>query len=110
MNYSGQFLATSKNNLINRKFRIQKLDQVFEYNQKYKAILIPSLHSDFSLIISSVTICITCSGSLLSHLAIVAREQGIPVFLIKDLLSWSSLPATNQLTILSDRQIAIHEL
>jgi phosphoenolpyruvate-protein kinase (PTS system EI component) len=60
--------------------------------------VVPSLSSDFLTLFPSCRALLTCTGSQLSHLAILAREQQVPIFLIQD-SKFETLSGTGTFTL-----------
>ena len=83
--FSYDVIEKGKNNNLDLNY--MKLNNVLEYNEKFKCIIIPSLHPDFSIIISSISLIVTEEGNSLSHLAIIARERDIPIIQIKGIFN-----------------------
>lgn len=70
-------------------------------DMKRNYYVIPSLSSDFLSLLPSCRALLTCSGSQLSHLAILAREQQIPIFLIQN-KEYNDLDDTGTFTLKSN--------
>lgn len=64
--------------LSNLKY--ERIQSIEEFHGS-ACIVVKSLHPDYYLLFGSVKLIITETGSALSHLAILAREHNIPVFL-----------------------------
>ena len=75
----GKYLVGSK--LDFREVDYGVIGSVSDYKNS-SCIIVKTLNPDYYLLFGSVKLVITESGSALSHLSIVAREQGIPVFLL----------------------------
>jgi phosphoenolpyruvate-protein kinase (PTS system EI component) len=71
--------------ILNFQQRFEYIDDVRQYCNA-PVIIIPTLHPDFSLLFGSIKIIITGSGSMLSHLVILSREQHISVLLAPDII------------------------
>lgn len=89
------------------KLKYQVLNEVMSFNKSSPCIVVNSLKSDFALLLGSVQCIITQSGSPLSHLAIVAREYNIPVFLLKKRIL-NNIPH-NGILSLKNTTLTIHE-
>jgi phosphohistidine swiveling domain-containing protein len=62
-----------------------------------ETIIIKTLNPDYYLLLGKIKLIITENGSALSHLAIVAREQNIPVLLVENIIN--NIPEKGSLTI-----------
>ena len=60
---------------------------MLDYENNVECVICKTLNPDFSIILPSLSLIITETGSVLSHLAILARERNIPVVLISDITS-----------------------
>lgn len=65
-----------KSDLPNGKFKFQCVKEVMNLDDETNCIIVESLDPDFTLLLNSIEIIITKTGSKLAHLAIVAREYG----------------------------------
>lgn len=85
MNFDGKIIVRPSFDLNNLKFQV--LNSVLDFDQKSECIVLDALNPDFSIIIGSISLIIAQKGSSLSHLAIIARENGVGVILIKDIIT-----------------------
>ena len=81
MKFKGKFL-TGKSDFPETSYEVvQGVREV-----KSKAIIVRSLNPDYYLLLGSINLIITENGSELSHLAIVAKEQNVSIFLAEDII------------------------
>jgi len=81
MKFKGKFL-TGKSDFPETSYEVvQGVREV-----KSKAIVVKILNPDYYLLLGSINLIITENGSELSHLAIVAREQGVSIVLVQDII------------------------
>lgn len=92
---AGSFVTKKPVKISNVSF--QRIDSPLEYNKKAQAIVLKSLSSKYVLLLGSVELIVARYGSPLSHLAIVAREHGIPVFITTSEID--SLPTTGKFNV-----------
>lgn len=95
MKFSGKLLVEGDLDSSPR-VSYQVLKNVLEA-KRCECFILPNLSSSFSLVLSTVKIIITHNGSVLSHLAILAREFNKPVILIGG--NTPDIPETGWLSI-----------
>ena len=78
-----KFSFLAKFDLPREKVKYQFIRTVTDYQEGEKIILVEQLDPDYFLLFSKVKLIITTQGSVLSHLAILAREFSIPIIKIK---------------------------
>lgn len=66
------------------ELKYQALEQVTDYQTGKEVILVEQLNPDFLLLFTKVKLIVTTQGSVLSHLAILAREFSLPLLKIKN--------------------------
>jgi len=74
----------------------------FEEAVDAECIVVRTLNPDYYLLFSTLKLIITRIGSPLSHLAILAREHGIPIYQTNE-----ELPAEGRLSVVNN-EIRIH--
>lgn len=79
----------------------QIISHVFDYSGDAQAIIVNTLNPDYYLLFSNIKLIICENGSTLSHLAIVGRENNIPIYLADNLIK--QIPQTGNLSL--DNQI-----
>ncbi len=77
----GEYLNGENLNIEDIKYKV--INSIKDYEDKYTCIVVKNLNPDYYLLFGSVRLIITENGSSLSHLAIVGREQGIPILRVK---------------------------
>ncbi len=92
-----QFKSMVKNTIPLDMLDYKIIEEVREYENSMKCIIIKNMHPDFTLLLGSISLIISEKGSPLSHLAIMAREYGIPVVLIPGITS--EIPKQGSLSI-----------
>lgn len=102
--FTGSFLTENKYSGEDAKFvKVTEASQAIKLGPSgesaEKAVyVVPSLNADFFLLFPSAHAIVSMVGSPLSHLAILAREHGIPVFLAKD-VDFESIADEGQCTL-----------
>ena len=84
MQFTGKTLVESKNKLLKARYKV--IESVLGFDDGAECIICKTLNPDFSIILPSLSLIITETGSPLSHLAILARERNIPVLLVPEIL------------------------
>jgi len=79
---NGKFIVGSNTAVSKLKYKVINGIEDFD---KCSCIVVKTLNPDFYLLFSSIKLIVTEAGSALSHLAIVAREHNIPVFLAENI-------------------------
>jgi len=72
--------------LVEGKFEYQVLKNILDYDGRSKCIILKAMHPDFAILIGSISLIISESGSSLSHLSIVARENDVKVVLCEKIV------------------------
>jgi len=75
----------------------QIINHVLDYNGNAQAIIVNSLSSDYYLLFSKIKLIICENGSQLSHLAIVGRENTMPIYLASNVIG--NIPQAGKLTL-----------
>ena len=99
----GKFIVSSSK-LPVQKLRYERLSDPLNFNLETDALLLNSLASKFDVLVGNIKLIVSRYGSPLSHLAIVAREHKVPVFVTSDDIS--ILPDTGQLKV-NDESIEV---
>ena len=90
----GKFIVQPSKSLTSLKYKkINEIDDI-----KCSCIVVKTLNPDYYLLFSKLKLIITETGSPLSHLAILAREHNIPIFLAET----KNIPDEGTLSILND--------
>ena len=71
--------------ILNAKYKV--INSVQDFEEGYTSLFVKTLDPDYYLLFNSIKLIITEYGSALSHLAIVGRENNIPIFLAENIIS-----------------------
>ena len=93
--FIGEFLAGSGLKFSGMKYKV--IDSIKDFEKACDCIIVKSLSPDYSILLGSLKLIIAEAGSALSHLAIVGREQSIPILLVEDIIS--RIPKSGALSI-----------
>lgn len=96
--FRGRFLVESNFKILNIRYNV--INSIEDFEKDCRCIIVRSLNPDYYLLLGSIDLIVTERGSVLSHLAIVARENGIPVFLTEEIIS--EMPEKGILSIKGD--------
>jgi len=80
----GKLLVGS--NIVSKKFNYQVVKEVFDF-QKADCIVVDYLNPDFTILLSNIRFIISERGSVLSHLAIIAREYRKSIIVVEKITS-----------------------
>lgn len=96
--FQGTFLVEGSTPNSPAKYKV--LRSVSDYAPEYRCIVVPNLNIDYYMLFGSIDFIVTENGGMLSHLAIVGREHGIPIFRAQDIIS--KIPDNGLLTLNDD--------
>jgi len=68
--------------ITNREFKYQIIKEVFDFD-KADCIIVNYLNPDFTILLSNIRFIISEKGSVLSHLAIIAREYKKSIIVVE---------------------------
>jgi len=71
--------------IINKEFEYQVIKKVFDFNQA-DCIIVDYLNPDFTILLSNIHFIISEKGSVLSHLAIIAREYKKSIIVVEKII------------------------
>jgi len=74
------------------------IENIDEYKGEAPCIVVNSLHPDYSLLLGSIRLVVAENGSALSHLATIAREYDVAVFLSREKIM-TKIPQRGTLTL-----------
>ena len=83
--FQGTFLVEGSAPNSPSKYKV--IRSVSDYAPEYRCIIVPNLNIDYYLLFGSIDFIVTENGGMLSHLTIVGREHGIPIFRTEDIIS-----------------------
>lgn len=83
--FSGSHLSST--GLKGKGFSYSVASDISDYSQDKQAIVVPVLFPNLFLVFGNIKLIISEKGSYLSHIAILAREQNIPVLLLPEVIS-----------------------
>jgi len=87
---------TNSNTLLNR-LKYKRISLLGDYIPGMECILVKTLHPDYYLLFNNIKAIVTENGSKLSHLAILAREWQMPIYLSEEPLD--NLPLEGNILI-----------
>lgn len=96
--FQGTFLVEGAAPNSPSKYKV--IRSVSDYTSGYRCIIVPNLNIDYYMLFGSIDFIVTETGGVLSHLAIVGREHGIPIFRAQDIIS--QVPDKGHLAIKDD--------
>jgi phosphohistidine swiveling domain-containing protein len=94
MEFKAEFLSKPIQDINNIKYKV--IENIQDCND-CKCIIVKTLSPDYALLLDSIDLIICETGSVLSHLAIIAREHNKPIILIQDIIE--KIPKSGDLSI-----------
>lgn len=95
--FEAESIAEAGKNLPMRDIKYKVIENIKEFEKSCGCIIVKNLDPDYSILLGSLKLIITEAGSPLAHLAIVGREQNIPILLVEDIIS--KIPKTGKLSV-----------
>lgn len=77
--------------------KYQVMGSLLDFDRECRCVVVPNLSSDYYIILGLIDFIVTERGGALSHLAIIGREYGVPIFLAPDIIS--KIPPKGELSI-----------
>jgi len=93
-------------NIVNKKFNYQVVKEVFDF-QKADCIVVDYLNPDFTILLSNIRFIISERGSVLSHLAIIAREYKKSIIVVEKITSKIPKKGEMSLNFISQKNVEI---
>ena len=93
-------------NIVNKKFNYQVVKEVFDF-QKADCIVVDYLNPDFTILLSNIRFIISERGSVLSHLAIIAREYRKSIIVVEKITSKIPKKGEMFLNFISQKDVEI---
>ena len=93
-------------NIVNKKFNYQVVKKVFDF-QKADCIVVDYLNPDFTILLSNIRFIISERGSVLSHLAIIAREYRKSIIVVEKITSKIPKKGEMFLNFISQKNVEI---
>ncbi len=100
----GKLLVGS--NIVNKKFNYQVVKEVFDF-QKADCIVVDYLNPDFTILLSNIRFIISERGSVLSHLAIIAREYKKSIIVVEKITNKIPKKGEMFLNFISQKDVEI---
>lgn len=100
----GKLLVGS--NIVNKKFNYQVVKEVFDF-QKADCIVVDYLNPDFTILLSNIRFIVSERGSVLSHLAIIAREYRKSIILVEKIVDKIPKKGEMFLNFMSQKDVEI---
>ena len=93
-------------NIVNQKFNYQVVKEVFDF-QKADCIVVDYLNPDFTILLSNIRFIVSERGSVLSHLAIIAREYRKSIILVEKIVDKIPKKGEMFLNFMSQKDVEI---